>query len=213
MVQEDPESMKVLRITRGRVTKRALAEAAAVLRAGGVVVMPTETAYGLAAVPSDRAAVGRIYRIKGRPARKALPLIADSMASVRRAFVLDGRALSLARGYWPGPLTLVLPFRRNAGLPAAAGGTSGAVRVPRSAWARALAEAAGGLVTSTSANLSGEAAIYDARKVVASFRGRRHAPDLVLDAGALPVRMPSTIVRAKKGKIEVLREGPVKVQK
>lgn len=204
--------MKIIRVIRTRVSKRALAEAAAVLRSGGVVAMPTETAYGLAADPSDRDAVGRIYRIKGRPSRKPLPLIAASMASVRRAFVLEGRALSLAKKYWPGPLTLVLPFRRGARLPAAAGGTSGAVRVPRSAWARAIAESVGGLVTSTSANVSGEAAMYDARKVAASFRGRRHAPDLVLDAGMLPVRMPSTIVREKKGKIEVLREGPVRVR-
>lgn len=197
---------------RTRVAQRALAEAAAVLRSGGVVAVPTETAYGLAADPGDAAAVRRVFRIKGRPVGKPLPLIASCLADVRRTFVLEGRALALARKHWPGPLTIVLPFRKGGRLPAAAGERTGAVRVPRSAWARALAKAAGGLVTSTSANVSGEAPIYDARKVVASFRGRRHAPDLVLDAGKLPVRKPSTIVRVKKGKIEVLREGPIKVR-
>lgn len=204
--------MRVVKINRRRTSIRVLAEAARAFRDGGVVAMPTETAYGLAADPADAAAVRRVFRIKGRPARKPLPFIAASTAAVRRTFILEGRALALARKHWPGPLTLVLPFRPGARLPAAAAETSGAVRVPRSAWARALAKAAGGLVTSTSANVSGEAPIYDARKVVASFRGRRHAPDLVLDAGKLPVRKPSTIVRVKKGKIEVLREGPIKVR-
>ena len=88
----------------------------------------------------------------------------------------------------------------------------GAVRVPKSAWARAVARAAGGLVTSTSANLSGDAAIYDPADVVRAFRGRRHEPALLIDAGPLPARPPSTIVRAgKRGMMEVLRQGAVKV--
>ncbi len=203
--------MRVIEIRRHRISKRAVAEAAAVLCGGGVIAMPTETAYGLAALPSDAAAVRRVFRIKGRPSCKPLPLIAASVADVRRAFLLDGRALALARKHWPGPLTIVLPFRKGVRLPAAAGERTGAVRVPGSVWARALAKAAGGLITSTSANVSGEAPIYDARRVVASFRGRRYAPGMVLDAGTLPVRRPSTIIRVKKGNIEVLREGQVKV--
>ena len=201
--------MRVLRIDKGRVTRAALEAAAAVLRDGGVVAMPTETAYGLAADPADRDAVAEVFRIKGRPAGKPLPLIAASLADVKKKFVLAGRAASLAARHWPGPLTLVLSYKRGAMLPASRGKTA-AVRVPRSAWARALAAAAGGLITSTSANVSGEANVYDARKVVSSFRGRA-APGLVLDAGKLPVRRPSTIAVVKRGKIEVLRQGAVKV--
>lgn len=202
--------MRVLRVDKRRVTKRALAEAAEVLRAGGAVVMPTETAYGLAADPADRRAVAGVFRIKGRPSRKPLPLVAASLADVRRRFVLVGRAAALAARHWPGPLTLVLPYKKGAVLPASPGATA-AVRVPRSAWARALARVAGGLVTSTSANVSGDATLYDARAAIRSFRGRPVAPALVLDAGKLPVRRPSTIVAVKRGKMEVLRQGPVRV--
>ncbi|HTM69024.1 MAG TPA: L-threonylcarbamoyladenylate synthase [Candidatus Binatia bacterium] len=203
--------MRIIKIDRRRVSKKALAEAAAVLRAGGVIVMPTETAYGLAADPAVRAAVASVFRIKGRPGGKPLPLIAASAADVRERFVLAGPARKLATAHWPGPLTLVLPYKRGGRLPASPGPTA-AVRVPASVWARALAKAAGGLITSTSANVSGEATLYDAAKVVASFRGRRTAPALVLDAGKLPVRRPSTIAALKRGKMVVLRPGAVKVE-
>ncbi|HTK04016.1 MAG TPA: L-threonylcarbamoyladenylate synthase [Candidatus Eisenbacteria bacterium] len=205
--------MKIIRISRNRVSRRPLGEAAAVLAAGGAIVMPTETAYGLAADPANAAAVAGVFRIKGRPGRKPLPLIAASIADVRRAFVLSGQAATLAKKHWPGPLTLVLPLKKGVRLAAAAGERTGAVRVPASAWARAIAEAAGGLITSTSANVSGEATLYDARQVIASFRGRHRLPELVLDAGRLPVRRPSTIARVKRGTIEILRQGTVKVIK
>src|SRR5688572_8379333 len=173
--------MRVMKIDRRRVSRKALAEAVAVLRAGGAIVMPTETAYGLAADPANAAAVAGVFRIKGRPGSKPLPLIAASIDDVRRVFILTGKALALAKRHWPGPLTLVLPFRKDRRLAAAAGERTGAVRVPASAWARTLAKEVGGLITSTSANVSGEATLYDPRKVIASFKRRRVKPDLVLD--------------------------------
>lgn len=205
--------MRVIAINRHRVSRRVLAEVAAVLAAGGTVVMPTETAYGIAADPRSAKAVAAVYRAKGRPRRKPLPLIAASAARVRAAFDLRGSALALAHRHWPGPLTLVLPLKPGVRLPATAGERDGAVRVPKSAWARAIAAATGGLVTSTSANISGDATIYDPADVIRSFRGRRHAPTLLLDAGPLPVRKPSTIVRQKRGMMEVLRQGAVKVKR
>lgn len=205
--------MRVITVNRHRVSRRALAEVAAVLAAGGTVVMPTETAYGIAADPRSAKAVGAVYLAKGRPRRKPLPLIAASVADVRAAFNLRGAALALAKRHWPGPLTIVLPLKSGVRMPAAAGERDGAVRVPKSAWARAIAAAAGGLITSTSANISGDATIYDPADVVRSFRGRRHAPALLIDAGPLPVRKPSTIVRPKRGMMEVLRQGAVKVKK
>lgn len=204
--------MRVIKVSRNRVSRRVLSEVASVLVAGGTVVMPTETAYGIAADPRSAKAVAAVYRAKGRPLRKPLPLIAASAAAVRAAFELRGPASALARRHWPGPLTLVLPLRPGVRLPAVAGERDGAVRVPKSAWARAVAAAVGGLVTSTSANVSGDATLYDSRDVIRAFRRRRHAPTLLLDAGPLPVRMPSTIVRQKRGMMEVLRQGAVKVR-
>jgi L-threonylcarbamoyladenylate synthase len=203
--------MKIIRIDRYRTTRRTLREAADVLRRGGVVVMPTETAYGLAAVPSDAKAMRAVFAIKARPKGKPLPFIAASIAEVSRRFRLDGAAARLARKHWPGPLTIVLPYKRGRRFAAAGIGT-GAVRVPSSAWARAVAKAGGGIVTSTSANVSGQATPYDPRGIAASFARAKRAPDLMLDAGLLPVRRPSTIIHVKRGTIEVLRQGTLRVK-
>jgi len=203
--------MRIIAIDRYRVTKRVLEDVSRTLRAGGVVAFPTETSYGLAADPKNAKAVARVYAVKGRPRGKPLPLVAASRAAVNAAFRLEGKALAVARRHWPGPLTLVLAVRRGAGIVTAGRDGTCAVRVPSSVWARSVAAAAGGLATSTSANVSGEAAIYDARDVVRGFKDRSAAPDLVLDAGRLPKRTPSTIIRLKRGTIEVVRQGSIRV--
>jgi L-threonylcarbamoyladenylate synthase len=203
--------MKTVKIQRHRVSRRALAAAAAVLEAGGVVAFPTETSYGLAANPADASAVRRVYAIKGRPAKKPLPLVAASARDAAKAFSLNGASADLARRHWPGPLTLVLPAKRGIRLPALAGGKAGAVRVPASAWARAIAAACGGLATSTSANRSGDAPCYRPADIRAAFASRSAAPDLLLDAGTLRARPASTIVRAHGKRLDVLRQGSVRL--
>ncbi len=199
--------MRSLRITGTRISSRMFAEISDSLRAGGVVAFPTDTAYGLAADPWNATAVKKIFSIKGRAVRKPLPLIAASMAEVEKRFMVRGAARHLASHYWPGPLTLVLPFKR--GERPSSFGATGAVRVAASAIARAVAAAFGGIVTSTSANLSGESPIYDPAEIRRTFRDRARQPDIFLDAGKLPPRKPSTIAVVRRGKIEILREGSV----
>lgn len=199
--------MRVIRINRHRVTAGALRQVLASLRSGGVVVYPTDTAYGLAADPADPRAVRRVFAIKGRRAEKQLPLIAGRTADVAAYARLSGLSLKLAKKYWPGPLTIVLPQRFASRPPGR--GTS-AVRVPASAWARAIASGFGGPITSTSANLSGRPAVYGPTAIRRSFAGRRHRPDIFLDAGRLPRRPPSTIVKVEKGRIVILRPGPIR---
>lgn len=190
--------MRVLRVSRYAVSRDALDEAVAVLRSGGVVAFPTETSYGLAADPRQPKAVRRVFAVKNRPPEKRLPLIAGSFAQARQTARLVGAAARLARERWPGPLTLVLPGRSSSA-------ETVAVRVPASAWARRLALAFGHPITSTSANLSGQPALYSGAAVRRTFINRRHRPDLVLDVGQLQPRPPSVIVAVRRGKMEVLR--------
>jgi len=130
--------------------------------------------------------------------------------------VLHGIAAKLA-ARWPGPLTILLPIRSVAKRAVVSMGDDGtaAVRVPASAWARAIAEAAGGVATSTSANRSGGQNLYSGAAVIAEFGTRRIRPDLLLDAGPLPPRKPSTIVAVRgagrNARIEVLRQGSVRI--
>lgn len=170
-----------------------VAAAAEVLRAGGLVAYPTETFYGLGALARDAGAVARLARAKGRPDGKPLPLLAADTAQVEEVAEVGPDAERLARAFWPGPLTLVLPAR--AGLPAelvsgTGTGTVG-VRVPGSEVARALARAAGGALVSTSANLSGEPPPARAADLSPALRVRI---DHVLDGGPTPGGLPSTVV-------------------
>jgi L-threonylcarbamoyladenylate synthase len=171
-----------------------------------VVAFPTESAYGLSADPVQPSALEKVMAAKGRPEDKRLPLVAASMGQVRRFFTLSGKTLKLAKKYWPGPLTLVLKRQTGSGLP---GWPEAAIRVPSAPWARSLPDALGRPVTATSANLSGQPPCYSGVAVRRAFRGRAVRPDLLLDAGCLPKRPPSTIIKVDRGRIIVLRPGPI----
>jgi L-threonylcarbamoyladenylate synthase len=171
----------------------AIVAAAACLAAGGLVAFPTETVYGLGADAGNGEAVARLYAAKGRP--RFNPLIAHigSLEAARRLGRFDATAETLAAAFWPGPLTLVLPKRPDAGVAdlALAGLDSVAVRVPAHPVARALLAAFDGPVVAPSANRSGHVSPTDATHVLTDLRGRI---DMVLDGGPCPVGLESTIV-------------------
>src|SRR5688500_16106561 len=130
----------------------ALAQAIAIIRRGGVVAVPTETFYGLAADATHRMAIARILEIKGRPETMALPLVGGSIQQVTDVLgAVDAATARAMQAFWPGPLSLVF----NAS-PLLTGGPTVAVRVPGHAFVRELALGAGALLTSTSANRTGE---------------------------------------------------------
>jgi L-threonylcarbamoyladenylate synthase len=171
----------------------ALAAAARCLAEGGLVAFPTETVYGLGADATNPAAIARLYQAKGRPAFN--PLIAhvrDIEAAMRMAR-FDARAAALAKAFWPGPLTLVLP--KAEGCPVADLATAGletvAIRVPAHATAREILRAFGGPVAAPSANLSGHVSPTTAAHVQGDLKGRI---DLIVDGGPVEVGVESTIV-------------------
>ena len=175
-----------------RADENGLVDAARVLNAGGVVVIPTDTVYGLAAHPAFPAAVARLYAIKGRAAQKPIALLAADVAAVR-AFGYEGPA-RLAK-FWPGALAVVV-------------GPEG-FRVPDHAWTRELLRRCGGVLRVTSANLSGRRAATDAPQALADVG---LSADLVVDDGLSPGGVPSTVVRVlEDGTSTVLRAGAVTV--
>lgn len=187
--------------------RKALERAAAVVRAGGLVIYPTDTLYGLAADPRLPQAVARLTAAKGRPAGQALPLIAASLDQAEdQVAVFDEAARRLARRFWPGPLTLVLRARPGLANGVAGEGDSVAVRVPAHEVARGLADAVGFAVTSTSANPSGGDAPQTAEQAADRLAG---LVDLVLDSGPAPGGLPSTIVDARLQPPGLIRSGAV----
>ena len=199
--------MERLRISPTNPEPSVLARAAATLQAGGLVVFPTDTFYGLAADPRHAGAVERVFQAKGRSSTVALPLIAaDVEQAVAASTGLSGLTLRLAVAFWPGALTLVVDAAPVI-LSAVHGGTNTiAIRVPDHPVARQLASANGFPIVSTSANRSGEPAVSDADAAVAAIGD---LVDLVLDGGATPGEAPSTIVDARAQVPLLLRAGAV----
>lgn len=171
----------------------AVAAAARILGAGGLVAFPTETVYGLGADATDGAAVARLYAAKGRP--RFNPLIAHvaDMEAARRLARFDAAAERLAQAFWPGPLTLVLPRAENCPVSqlATAGLDTLAVRMPSHEVARDILEAFGKPIVAPSANRSGHVSPTTAQHVLDDLTGR---VDLILDAGPTNVGLESTIV-------------------
>ena len=166
---------------------REVGRLAAEMRAGRVVAFPTETFYALGADPRCPEAVAEVFRLKGRPGDRRLPWIAASRTQVEAVCHLSARTAAFAERYWPGPVTLVLPLR-------APPGEGVAVRVSSHPLARALAEAVGHPVISTSANPSGAPPLTTAPAVREAFTARRGENLRILDGGRTPGGQPSTIV-------------------
>ncbi len=188
---------------------KGIAEAARVLGGGGTVAIPTETVYGLAARADNDAAVAAIYHAKGRPDFNPLIVHVPDVAAGEALAEFDARAKALALAFWPGPLTMVLPQRRDAPLAAAvtAGLSTVALRVPAHPVMRAVLAAAGLPLAAPSANRSGGVSPTSAAHVAASLGAR---VDLILDGGVTQQGLESTIVALRPGGgWQVLRPGPI----
>jgi L-threonylcarbamoyladenylate synthase len=186
----------------------AIAEAAALIRAGEPVAVPTETVYGLAADATSGEAVARIYEAKGRPSFNPLIVHVPGLAEARQLACFGEEALALAERHWPGPLTLVLPLAE--GSPVASLVTAGlptlAVRVPAHPAMRALLEEAGRPLAAPSANASGRISPTRAEHVRRSLEGRI---PLIIDGGSTELGLESTIVAVGETGLRLLRPGPL----
>jgi len=186
-----------------------IAAAAALLRGGGLVALPTETVYGLAARADRAESVAAIYRAKGRPDFNPLIVHVPSVEVARNLAELDDRAEALAAEFWPGALTLVLPLRPDAAIAPAvtAGLPTIALRCPAHAVMRGVLAASGLPLAAPSANRSGGVSPTRAEHVAASLG---NAVPLILDGGACAAGLESTIVALREGGAwQVLRPGPI----
>ncbi|MFJ1292270.1 L-threonylcarbamoyladenylate synthase [Paracoccus yeei] len=188
---------------------QGLAEASALLARGELVAMPTETVYGLAGDARDGRAVARIYQAKGRPSFNPLIVHLPDLGAAERIAVLDDAAHDLADAFWPGALTLVLPLRPGSGIAplVTAGLDTVAIRVPAHPVAQALLRRFGGPLAAPSANPSGRISATTAAHVADPVTGLGGRIAAVLDAGACPVGVESTIIGWQDGRPVLLRPG------
>ncbi len=238
-----------------KITKQSIAEAVEILKAGGIVVYPTETAYALGCDATDKIAKKRIFKIKNRPVDKNLPMICATKKMAFDFFKFGKIEKNLAQKYWPGPLSIVLSpchceesatrqshqygiATPSEGLAMTADGVP--VRISSNKIACALSRGLHHPIISTSANVSGKKTLYEVKEIIREFKNKKYQPastraclalesrrvkrgepastrvkrgepDLILDAGKLPKRPPSTIIKIENEKVIVVRQGEIKI--
>lgn len=186
----------------------ALESGVAALLQGRLIAFPTDTVYGLGALPHQPRSIQQLYRVKGREASKAIPILISDPDQLNQVVAeVNPRAQRLIERFWPGPLTLVLP--KHPSLPAilTPQATIG-VRIPDHPLALKLLRLSGPLAV-TSANLSGKPSCTTAEEVLAQLGGRI---PLILDGGRTPGGIPSTVVDCTGLEPNILRPGPISLQ-
>ncbi len=192
---------RIVRAEEPNVIEQALA----VWRAGGLVALPTDTVYGLSALPTCTEALRRMGQIKGRDDGAFIALLLADPEELPRFATLPEAVRPLAERFWPGPVTLMLP-RTEAVRPEIGEGPRVGIRLPALPLAQALIRAAGGALAATSANLPGHPAARNAQEVLSQLGPE---VDLVIDGGWVSIGSASTVVDCTRWPPVVVREGPV----
>ncbi len=198
-------SAEILKVQRQAPEAPHIQYAASFIIRGAVIAIPTDTFYGLATDPFNLSAVEQIYRVKGRPETRALPILVNSLEqAVTLARDLPRSFLMLAEKFWPGALTLIVDATHKLPLKVTANTGRVALRWPNSPVACAVIQAAGMPVTGTSANVSGFPACASGDEV---FRQMGDRLPLIIDSGATGAALGSTIVELRGEEWRIIREG------
>lgn len=203
--------MERIRIDATNPEAALMARAVAVIRSGGVVAIPTDTLYGLAADPFNPKAVDRVFAAKGRAEVQAVALVAADAAQIlARLGPLTPMARRLADRFWPGPLTILMAAPEALASRVSAGTGMVGVRVPDHRVTRELCRLASSPLVATSANKSGKPPSNDPEEVAAALG---ESIDLLVDSGATRGGAPSTIVDANGASLRLIREGAISLER
>ncbi len=190
----------------------ALTQALAILRTSGVIAHATETCYGLACDLTNRDAVEKLFAIKQRPRHQAVSALFSSIEGAKQYVEWPDKAEELARQFLPGPLTMILRIRDDAPhqlfVTPDGGGTAG-IRISSHPFTMQLAQAYGAPLSTTSANLHGQANPYSVEDLERQFGRVAVQPDLIIDGGILEEEAPSTIVDLTGTAPRIIRQGPL----
>jgi L-threonylcarbamoyladenylate synthase len=200
-------SAELLKVSPENPDPAALRYAAEFIRRGELVAVPTDTFYGIAADPFNLAAVEQIYRVKGRPETRALPILVNAISqAIALSRDVPYTFHKLAAKFWPGPLTLLVEASTGVPLKITAHTGNVALRWPKCAIVNELINLTKGPITGTSGNISGQPACANAVELLEQLGDRL---PLILDAGETPGNLASTIVKLEGDDWEIMREGVI----
>ena len=191
-----------------KATKENIRFAAGTIKKGGLVVYPTDTVYGLGCNPFDTNAVNRVFEVKGRTG-KPLPVLAYSIKDAQKIATFNQKALKIAKAFWPGSVTLILPKKPELPDIVTCNRDSVGVRVPNHEVALELIRLSNGLLIGTSANKTGEAPPKTPEEAIKQLGEK---VDIVLDGGVVPLGTPSTVVDLTTEKPVIIRKGPIRLE-
>ena len=189
-----------------------------ILRQGGVIAYPTDTAYGLGASVGSVKGIRKVFLIKGRKQKNPISIVVSGLKQAREIALFDTQALRLWKKFMPGALTLVLPLkkylrkRENWSLLSGGTGTIG-IRLPKHEVPIKLVRSLGAPITTTSANLSGHPSLYSSTPVVRHLGNRKYRPDIIVGGKKLRKKAISTVVDLSGQEVRILREGSISKQK
>jgi tRNA threonylcarbamoyl adenosine modification protein (Sua5/YciO/YrdC/YwlC family) len=196
--------------------KEIIAACVHAFREGKVIAYPTDTSYGLGCDITNKKAVLKFYRIKERGFNKPVHVVVPSMAYAKSVSEWNGTATKLVKNFWPGALSIILPRKQhnmelvNKSLKRFGAGTGTVgLRMPDNRIALDLASSLGEPIPATSANPGGGYDCYKVSDIVEQFKNKKYKPDIIINAGRLPKKKPSTLVKIIENGVEILRQGPV----
>lgn len=205
--------MEVIKIDLKNPDQKIINQAVGILKKGGTVVYPTDTAYGLGALAFDQKAIKKIFQIKKRARSKPISVIVSEIAMAVKLVYISSQGRILMEKFLPGPVTFIFPKKECVSDILTAGRKTLGIRIPKNKIALQLARKLRLPYTTTSANLSGENALYSACEIINQFKNIKLKPDLILDAGKLKRESLSTVVDLSISPPKILREGAIPKEK
>jgi len=184
--------MKILKITKNNF-KKIVKTAERLIKEGKVIICPTDTVYGLICDATNKKAVEKIFKIKKRDYKKAVPIFVKDIKSAKKLAVIDKKQEKFLKKVWPGKTTAVLERRKGIKIYGVDKNTI-ALRVPNYKLIRHLLLAVNVPFTGTSANISGKTASTKIKEAANQFKNQKHQPDLIISAGNLPKSKPSKVL-------------------
>lgn len=182
---------------------------AEILEAGGTIVYPTDTLYGLGANSFNKDAVLKVFKIKKQNRNKPISVIVKDMEMAKKIACIDSKVEKFLNRIWPGPITVILKKKDIIPYILTGNGETIGIRIPKSDFISKLAESLDFPITATSANISGENNLLDSNEIIEKFSNCEFSPDLFIDYGEIKNFTASTIVDLSSGTPKILREGIV----
>ncbi|MFH1460919.1 MAG: L-threonylcarbamoyladenylate synthase [Patescibacteria group bacterium] len=191
------------------IDQKIIELAAGVIERNGAIIFPTDTVYGLGVRALNEYAIDRLFKIKKRPETKPVPVMVRDIKMARKLAYFDRKKEKILEQVWPGQVTVVLEKREVVPSILTAGQRTIGLRIADHPFVSALMEKLNEPITATSANFSGEPPMISSSLVIKTFEKAYPRPDLILDAGDLPISPPSTVLDLTSSKPKILRIGPV----